>query len=438
MNALKDTVYTRASGDWSPVLTFDVTTGGESKASVVGEMYDSPSLAVAKYGDSDTMSLVRVDLSGKGETRLFHDPSYDLDSILHDEWTGKVIGARYIADRPVDVYFDPSLEALQKGLDAAFPGNNVQILSHDRSSTKFIVAVEGPRQPTAFVLYDRTTKGASVIANTYTKLMPADLGEVRPYSFTARDGLVVRGYLTLPPGVTDPKGLPTVVFPHGGPEARDSIGFDWIAQFLANRGYLVFQPNFRGSTGLGAKFHDAGDGQWGKGMINDIADGTKALITDGSTDRNHVCIVGASYGGYAALAEATFDPSLYKCAVSYAGVSNVDDLLSFENHRSDADVSLMANEARIMGGRLGDSALDAISPALHADQVTIPILLVHADHDTTVPIGQSNEEEAALKKAGKLVEYDRIPGDDHYLSTASSRIEFLKRTEAFLAKYLGH
>jgi dipeptidyl aminopeptidase/acylaminoacyl peptidase len=436
---LKERVFTRSGSEWKNIATFDDSQRGLVEASVEGVLYDRPSLAVLRYRKAATDQLDRIDLNGQQVETLFNDPTYDINRILRDEWTGKVVGVSYIADGPADIYLDPSLQSLQRGLEQAFKPNFVNVASKSQAGDKAIIAVEGPRQPPTYLFYDRTTKQASVIANAYPKLVPGDLGEVRPITYTARDGLTIHAFLTYPPGETSKSGLPTVVLPHGGPEARDEVGFDWLAQFLANRGYLVFQPNFRGSTGYGYVFHDAGDGQWGTGMINDITDGVKKLVQDGTADQKRICIVGASYGGYAALAGATFTPDLYACAASYAGIGDVSELYAFARRGSGNSKFEMAAMERMIGAKFGDTArLDAISPAKHADRIRVPVLLVHSERDVTVPIDQSNEEYKTLTDAGKSVQIVRLAGDDHYLSLSASRIEFLKALEAFLAKNLGH
>ena len=208
---------------------------------------------------------------------------------------------------------------------------------------------------------------------------------------------------------------------------------------MANRGYAVLQPNFRGSSGYGAKFTTAGLHQWGLKMQDDITDGVKKMIADGIADPKRVCIVGASYGGYAALAGATFTPDLYACAVSFAGVSDLPGMLLSERTRNGNESVVTA----FWKSRIGDSIDDAVqlaatSPAGHASQVKCPILLLHGDGDTTVSISQSETEEAALKAAGKSVRFVRLEGDDHYLRLAATRVQVLKEVEAFLAANIGN
>ena len=215
---------------------------------------------------------------------------------------------------------------------------SVVAVSTDLTGDTVVVAVDGPKKPLTYYLLDRTTHNAQVIASSYPGLDAADLGEMKPYPYKARDGLDIHSYLTLPPGSAG-RNMPLVVMPHGGPDARDMLGFDWMGQFFASRGYAVFQPNYRGSSGYGHKFTEAGLHQWGLKMQDDITDGVKKLIADGIVDPRRVCIVGGSYGGYAALAGATFTPDLYACAVSFAGVSDLPKMLQTERNESGQELA---------------------------------------------------------------------------------------------------
>jgi dipeptidyl aminopeptidase/acylaminoacyl peptidase len=235
------------------------------------------------------------------------------------------------------------------------------------------------------------------------------------------------------------KNLPIVVLPHGGPDARDKIDFDWMAQFFANRGYAVLQPNYRGSSGYGRKFTEAGLHQWGLKMQDDITDGVKKLIADGIADPKRVCIVGGSYGGYAALAGAALTPDVYACAVSFAGISDLPRMLSSDRARYGKNSHVTSFWKSRIGSAYDDSdQLRATSPARHADQIKCPVLLMHGEGDTTVPIEQSEIMADAMKSAGKNVEFIRFPGEDHYFNLADTRVRFLKETEAFLQKNIGN
>ena len=432
---LKDHVKLYDKGDWKDGGTYDAS--ADKGNGLIGLTEDGTALVQAGWNDASMSVLSRLPLGSGDPSALFADPHYDIDTTLIDEWSGRVIGAVYTDDRPQYVYFDPKYEALQKGLEAAFPGLSVHAVSMNLAQTVAVVEVEGPQQPTAYYLVDRTSHTATLIESAYPGLKAADLGEMKPYSYKARDGLDIPAYLTLPPG-RPAKNLPAIVMPHGGPDARDAIGFDWWAQFLANRGYVVLQPNYRGSSGYGHKFTEAGLHQWGLKMQDDISDGVKKMIADGIADPKRICIVGGSYGGYAALAGATLTPDLYACAASFAGISDLPAILRSDRTRYGQNSSEVSFWASRIGGLYDDSdELRAVSPDRHADAVKCPILLMHGEGDTTVPIEQSDLMNEALKRAGKSVTYIKFEGEDHYLSLADTRIKMLTALESFLAKSIG-
>jgi dipeptidyl aminopeptidase/acylaminoacyl peptidase len=412
-------------------------TGEDSGVGTEGITEDGTSLVMSLATAQKRDGLFAVDLKTARTISLLENPEFDIDTAVHDEWTGRVIGGIYIDDKPEFIYFNPTLQHLQKTLETAFPGRSVRLVSSDVARTTYIVETDSPQEPATYYFFDAKTHHASVIGTAYPQLPADSLGVMKPMSYAARDGLTIHGYLTVPPG-SDGKNMPLVVMPHGGPVARDELHFDWWAQFLANRGYAVFQPNFRGSSGYGQDFVRAGHGQWGLKMQDDITDGVRKLIADGSVDPKRICIVGASYGGYAALAGAAFTPDLYACAVSYAGVSDLDLMLSRDLHHVSEEDSLYS----ILAARIGDPSRDsariaATSPAKHADQIKIPVLLMHASDDTTVLIEQSVVMNEALQKAGKNVRFVKVEGDDHYLDLSSTRIRLLNETEQFLKANIG-
>lgn len=364
---------------------------------------------------------------------LFENATYDLDSEVRDPRNSAIIGARYLDDVERTVYFDAGMQRVQDALEKTYPGQSVSVLSRDDAGDAYVFLTEGPKNPPALSLYTPSSHETKIIEEAYPELKPSDLGEVKPYPYKARDGLDIHAYLTLPPG-KDPRNLPTVILPHGGPEARDSLSFDWLAQFIASRGYAVLQPNFRGSSGYGWNFVKAGDGEWAGKVQHDVQDGVAKLVADGVADPKRICIVGASYGGYMALAGATFSPDLYACAVSYAGVSDLARLLYTGTTFESESVSVWK---RRVGADLDGSKLRTQSPANFADHVKIPVLLIHSDKDTTVPIEQSEIEEGALKRAGKPVTFVKLEGDDHYLEYSKTRIQLLTEIESFLAAHIG-
>ena len=272
------------------------------------------------------------------------------------------------------------------------------------------------------------------------QIKSSDVGEVNTIEYKARDGLKIPGLVTWPAGVApeNRKNLPLIVMPHGGPEAYDSVGFDWLAQFFANEGYAVLQPNFRGSAGFGAVFRDAGRGQWGRKMQDDITDGADALVRMGWADKERICIMGWSYGGYAALAGGALTPDLYKCVVAVAGVSNLREMLAWEKRQYGARSRTVTYWEELIGDPDKDrEAIDAVSPARQAANFKAPVLLIHGIDDTTVDVRQSDMMNDALKAAKKDVKYILIGGDDHGLVDADSRKSALKHMGEFVNAKIG-
>jgi dipeptidyl aminopeptidase/acylaminoacyl peptidase len=277
---------------------------------------------------------------------------------------------------------------------------------------------------------------AKPIGPAFKDVGAADVSEVRFISYAAADGTKIPAYLTLPSGRPHDH-MPLVVLAHGGPTAQDNPGFDWWAQALASRGYAVLQPEFRGSEGFGWGHLSAGFGQWGRKMQTDLSDGVRYLASQGLIDSKKVCIVGASYGGYAALAGPTLDRGVYRCAVSVSGISDPHAMMRWLRSRQIAADSISLRfMTRFMGVEsYDDPRLSEISPMSHAADADAPILLIHGTSDTIVPIGQSIDMESALRSAGKPVEFVRLDSEDHWLSRSETREQMLSATAAFLAKY---
>jgi dipeptidyl aminopeptidase/acylaminoacyl peptidase len=418
------------------VASYSVSGGDEWIVENLTE--DGSALAVKAVGNEDKEALYSLKLGdSKLGPALFLNPNYDMTGVLFDDKEARVIGASYIDDMPEFKYFDSDRQKIEERLKRALPGQYVELVSKDATGANYVVLAGGPKNPDTFYIFSPATSQLSVVAATYPGLSPSDLGEVKPYPYKSRDGLDIHAYLTLPPGKM-PKNLPTVIFPHGGPSARDDMEFDWWAQFMASRGYAVLQPNFRGSSGYGFTFRHAGYGEWAGKVQNDLSDGVQKLIADGVADPKRICIVGASYGGYAALAGATFNPNLYACAISYAGLSDLQLILSRETNYGGEESESSSDDEAQMGAKTSETGkLDAESPYAHADQVKIPILLIHSSKDTTVPIEQSEIENKALQSAGKNVQFITLEGDDHLLSLGATRIQLLKEVEKFLAANIG-
>jgi dipeptidyl aminopeptidase/acylaminoacyl peptidase len=315
----------------------------------------------------------------------------------------------------------------------AFPGETVWLSSWSDDRSKIVLKVEGPKSGAAYYLLDRGARRASFLFDEYEGVTPDVINEVRVISYPAADGTVIPAYLTLPRGVPA-KELPLVVFPHGGPEARDDPGFDWWAQGIASLGYAVLQPQFRGSAGLSAGFTSAGFGQWGRKMQTDLSDGVRYLAQNGTVDASKVCIVGASYGGYAAMAGVTLQSGIYRCAVAVAGVSDL------RKHLTDVAIAMHSNNdfvrryyLRFLGAKdKSDPVLDEISPASHADKLSAPLLLIHGSIDTVVQPIQSRIMQQAAARAGKSVQLVTLAGEDHNLARGATRLQMLQAMAAFL------
>jgi dipeptidyl aminopeptidase/acylaminoacyl peptidase len=434
-NPLTDHLLLRQPDDeWKEVETVSAT--GNEGIALYGVSEDGAAVVEGWWNaDSKLYGLVARDRKDASVHSLYFDTHFDVDDVITDPWTGRVVGASVITDARTDVFFPADMQELHRAtLAAASSAYSVHIVNWDQSRQKVILAASGPKQPPVYYLFDRTAKRLFVLGRSYEALHPADLGDVKPYPYKARDGVDIPAYLTLPPG-KDPKLLPVVIMPHGGPAARDEMAFDFEAQFLANRGYAVLQPNFRGSSGYGKKFLEAGYGEWGRKMQDDLTDGVKKLIADGIADPKRICIVGGSYGGYAALAGAAFTPDLYACAASWAGVSDVRRMLASDKAKYGSQSSTISAWLRFLGD---EANYDAISPALHADQIKAPVLLMHGQDDSTVLIEQSERMEKALRHAGKKVTFITIDGETHHMQMSETRVRWLTELEKFLKENIGN
>lgn len=387
-----------------------------------------PGKALSISDADDVTALYPLDLATlKTGAKLFGVPGYDIDSIISDESGTRLVGVQYTDTRPRVHWIDPALADIQTKLDAAVGTRTARIVSWSKDFQVLIVHVGGPDRPGAYYIF-RQAEGVMHMMGTVNEALGLKAyAPVRTIKYKARDGLEISAVLTLPPG-KEAKNLPLILLPHGGPFARDDESWDWWTQFLASRGYAVLQPNYRGSSGFGTAFTKKGRGQWGLAMQDDLTDAVKWAADSGLADAKRVCIVGGSYGGYAAFRGAQRDGAVYRCAVSFAGVSDMPAMLRYDG-------------AFLNGGRnkdyLRDQAPDlkAVSPLYGAAQFSMPILIMHGKKDTVVPVKQSRDMAAKLKAAGKPYLYIEQPLGDHHFTREADRLEFLKAMEAFLKEH---
>lgn len=402
--------------------------GGVAPPRLAGLVPGGSDVYVFANNGRDTRGLYRVDLrSGDVVETLLADPDFDVDGrLLLARGSGRALALNYWRERPALHWFDPALARRFEALRAAIPGHptRLEILSVDDAVDRIVFSAADRVTPARHYLFDRKAGRLVRLASAYPDI--ERVYEARLVSYRARDGLDIPAYLTLPGG--DPP-YPSVVLPHGGPWSRDSGTFDYWTQFLASRGYAVLQPNFRGSSGYGDRFLSAGFEQWGLAMQDDLVDGLDWLVARGIADADRVCFVGGSYGGYAALVAAFKTPQRIRCAVSFAGVTDLQDLTDRWRLFDLGSLSI----ARVQEG----GARQESSPLQQADRIGVPVLIVHGDVDRSVMIDQSRALVEALEAAGKPFRYVEQANGDHYLSIQSQRVEFLDALQAFLAEHLA-
>ena len=369
-------------------------------------------LAVAREGDAGTLALRKFDLKtlGLGETLASRSDRDVEDAVVTRK--GQFLAAGFIEDRRTYQFVDPKMAATFRGLNK-YLGDvcNVRIFDISEDGNRFLAWATGPREPGTIYFYDRLTKRFDGVGQAAPQLTPERLATVETLAVKTRDGLPVTAYLTVPLA-SGPR--PLVVLPHGGPELRDVYNYDRFAQVLAAQGWLVLQPNFRGSGGYGKAFADAGRKHWGDKMQEDVEDAIAQVLATGRADPSRVAICGGSYGGYAALMGAVRRPELYKAVVSIAGVSDLIECLAATKTDDGADSPSYFYWLKTIGDPETDRAMmEAASPALHADKIKAPVLLIHGTEDTIVPVKQSRIMNGALKSAGKSVQSIELKGAGH-------------------------
>jgi dipeptidyl aminopeptidase/acylaminoacyl peptidase len=417
----------------SPWKEFQKWGADESFGGVAGFTPDNKGVWIISSVNANAARLLEVELAtGKGRV-MAEDPQYDISGAMTNPQSKKLEAVVFTRARSEWQIIDPSIKADFDALRRVRDGD-FNIGSRDLADKTWLVSFVEDDAPVYYYAYNRATKNATLLFSNRPKLEQYKLAEMKPVSFKARDGMTVYGYLTLPRD-KEPKGLPMVLNVHGGPWGRDGWGLNSEAQWLANRGYAVLQINFRGSTGYGKAYLNAGDREWAGKMHTDLLDGKNWAIEQGYADPKKVCIYGGSYGGYATLVGVAFTPDEFACGVDIVGPSNIVSLIK-------SIPPYWATIKAVFDKRVGkvetdEEFLKSRSPLFKADQIKAPLLIAQGANDPRVNKAESDQIVAAMRKNNKPVEYLVFPDEGHGFARPENRLKFYAAAEQFLAKYLG-
>ena len=418
-------------GSYEPYL--EVPPGGCGDDRGLGFTRDGGALLVLSSIGANATRLERHDLATGERAVLASDPAYDVSGLWLDPATLEPQAVEFAKERQEVVLLDASLRPDLDRIHALGEGD-VSVNRRERGDRLWVVSLSPSDGPIRFWILDRSTGEARFLFSHRAELDGLPLAPMEPFSFTARDGLTIHGYLTFPPGV-ERRGLPAVVDVHGGPWARDMWGFDAEAQWLANRGYVCVQVNFRSSTGYGKAFLNAGDKQWGAAMQDDVSDAVEHVVAQGWVDGDRVGIYGGSYGGYAVLAAAAFTPDLYRCGVDIVGPSNLLTLLASVPEYWRPVIAMMYR--RVGNPETEPELLRERSPLFSVEKMRIPLLVVQGANDPRVKQAEAEQIVAALREKGLPHEYLLFPDEGHGLAKPQNRETFYAKAETFLAEHLG-
>jgi dipeptidyl aminopeptidase/acylaminoacyl peptidase len=416
--------------DWRTVATYNF----KEAASPLFFTFDNRSLYVASNVGRDREALFEFDLTTGKETRLIYEhPEVDVTALLKSKRRKVVTGVAYETDRLHYHFFDAERERIQRFLDEKLPGYENHLTSHSRDETRYVVYSASDRTRGSYHYLDTRTMELTKLFDLSPWLPEEQMAPMEPITYASRDGLTIHGYLTLPAG-RPARDLPLVIHPHGGPWHRDSWGFNPEIQFLANRGYAVLQMNFRGSTGYGRTFLEAGFGEWGLAMQDDVTDGVRWAVERGIADPERVAIYGGSYGGYAVLAGLTKTPDLYACGISYVGVSNLFTWL-------EAIPPYWKPYLEMVHEMVGHPEKDAerfrrTSPFFNAEKIRVPLFVAQGANDPRVRKEESDQIVEALRERGVPVEYMVKDNEGHGFHNEENMFEFYRAMESFLGRHL--
>ena len=397
--------------------------------------FDNKNLYVSSNRGRDKSAIFEFDINKAKEGKLiFEHEEVDVGGLMYSRKRKILTGVSFTVAKNDMVFFDSWRENVQNHLESQLPGYEVGITSFSKDETKAVIVTYSDRARGTYYFYDLNADKLIELGKVSPWLNENDMAEMKPIKYKSKDGLTINGYLTLPRG-SNGKNLPVVVNPHGGPWTRDSWGYRSEIQFLANRGFAVFQMNFRGSTGYGRKFWEISFKEWGKSMQDDITDGVKWLIDQGIADPNRVAIYGASYGGYATLAGLAFTPDLYACGVDYVGVSS---LFTFMNSMPPYWELYRTMMYEMVGHPEKDkNLLASASPLLHVDKIKAPLFIAQGANDPRVVKSESDQIVEALQKANIEVPYMVKDDEGHGFYNEENQFDFYKKMEEFLFKHIG-
>lgn len=426
-------MYSRAPGssDWRRIMTRDQF--GDGFETILSPEFVIGEKVYFRSNHEGRIGFYSINLDGSGQEQVFLHDTFDAGSLSVDDDDDTLTLATYTSHVPERVFFDEELEADYERYNRLIPGDYVSVVEENDDETIRILAGYGLSDPTIYYLMNDTTRSISEIAAPYPDLSPGNLGPISLVTYTARDGMEISGYLVLPPGTTAADGpFPFVMYPHGGPNARDDMTFDGLRQFLATRGYAVFAPQFRGSRGFGNEFLHAGFEEWGGAMQNDLTDATSYLVERGIADPDHMCIFGWSYSAYAAVMAAIDTPDLYNCAAGINGVYDLPDLLG------DLTTSRAWNALRFWQNTMGSNEVELarVSPTRRTDEIRIPILILASEEDHIAPYEESTRLIAAMRRSGVNLDSHIYQYGNHSLDYRPNRVDAYNRVARFLEQHM--
>ena len=416
------------NGPWRELMRW----GPEEMGGIVGFSHDNDSLFLIVSIDANAKRLITVDIATGSCKVIAEDPQYDLTEVMVNPHTHEVEAVKIYRERAAWNILDPAVKVDFVQLEK--PDADLSIMNRDQKDEHWIVKYESSQHPPHYYLYDRLTRSSRFLFTTQPKLENYPLSPMTPISYTARDGMTLHGYLTLPLDA-DPKNLSTILFVHGGPWARDMWGCDPFVQWLANRGYAVLQVNYRGSTGYGKNYCNAGNKEWAGKMHTDLLDGKEWMIEQGYSNPDKVAILGGSYGGYAALVGMAFTPEEFCCGIDLVGPSNLVSLLETIPPYWNPVKSIF--DIRVGNLETERAFLESCSPIFKVDQICRPLLIAQGANDPRVNQAESDQIVAALRQRGKEVEYLLFSDEGHGFSKPENIIKFCISAEYFLHKHLG-